>query len=125
MNYAPVVIVDEEDRVIGAAPLKEVWKKGWMHRIVRIMVEDTDGRVLLQKRSKHMELFPECWDHSAAGHVDEGDSYEQAAERELQEELGISGFDLKEIAYYPTKGEYKERKLSSRASRRRARTNPR
>lgn len=112
MVHKPVVIVDDDDNVVGAAELEKVWREGLKHRIVRTMVEDEDGRVLLQKRSRHMELYPDCWDHSAAGHVDDGDTYEQAAQRELQEELGISGFPLKEIASYPTNGEFKGRKLN-------------
>jgi isopentenyldiphosphate isomerase len=102
MAYLPVQVVDEDDKVIGSAPLEDVWRTGQIHRIVRIMVEDEAGRILLQKRSAHVGLFPLCWDHSAAGHVDEGDTYETAVKRELQEELGIAGVPLKEIAHYRT-----------------------
>lgn len=112
-QHPPVVVVDEVDKVVGAAPLKEVWREGYYHRIVRIMVEDDRGRVLLQKRSANMDLYPNCWDHSAAGHVDEGETYEQAAARELQEELGIelAASQLAEVAHYQTTGEFKGRIL--------------
>jgi isopentenyldiphosphate isomerase len=66
----------------------------------------------LQKRSMHVRLAPGRWDHSAAGHVDEGESYEQAAERELEEELGISGEKLEEIAHYKTNGSFEGGKLN-------------
>lgn len=102
MAYLPVQIVDENDEVIGSTELEEAWRSGLIHRIVRVMVEDGQGRILLQRRSKHVHLSPYRWDHSAAGHVDEGDTYETAAKRELEEELGIAGVALTEIAHYRT-----------------------
>jgi isopentenyldiphosphate isomerase len=43
----------------------------------------------LQKRSSRKRIQPGKWDSSVGGHVDPGESYEQAAERELAEELGV------------------------------------
>jgi isopentenyldiphosphate isomerase len=76
------------------------------------MVEDEQGRVLLQKRTANMDLYPNCWDHSAAGHVDEGDTYDSAAQRELEEELGLHDMTLEAIAVYHTNGEYRGRILN-------------
>jgi len=112
MGYPPVVIVDDQDREIGTAPLADVWQKGTYHRISRVMVEDGKGRVLLQKRAMHMHLYPGCWDNSAAGHVDEGDTYLEAAKRELAEELGITGVPLEEMWRYRTNGTYEDRILN-------------
>ncbi len=112
MTHPPVIIVDEQDNVVGSADLRDVWQNGQIHRIVRIMVEDPDGRMLLQKRSQHVRLFPGCWDPSAGGHVDEGESYEEAAERELREELGISGISLTEMGYYRSDNTVEGRRLN-------------
>jgi 16S rRNA (adenine1518-N6/adenine1519-N6)-dimethyltransferase len=112
MAYPPVAIVDEQDKVIGAEMLAVAWEKGLYHRIVCIMVEDEQGRILLQKRATTMVLHPNYWDNSAAGHVDEGDSYEQAAQQELQEELGIENAALQEIATYRTNEAYEGRILN-------------
>lgn len=106
MAHMPVVVVDENDEVIGAEMLPMVWKHGLYHRIVRIMAEDESGRILLQKRSPNMNTLPGLWDHSAAGHVDEGDDYLDAALRELSEELGVSGVELEEIDSYRTNINY-------------------
>lgn len=97
-----ILVVDEDDRPMGTVPKEEVWAKGLLHRIVRVMVEDSDGRILLQKRSRLVDLFPGTWDHSAAGHVDEGESYEQAAAREDAEEIGVKGAPLEEMATWRT-----------------------
>ena len=49
-----------------------------------------DGRILLQHRSPNKTIFPGCWDSSSSFHVTFGETYEQAARRELKEETGIS-----------------------------------
>ena len=88
-KYPPVVVVDENDNEIGSATLAEVWQKGLYHRIVSIFVVDDQGRMLLQLRGSNVKAYPNCWDQAAGGHVDESFSYDQAAETELAEELGL------------------------------------
>ena len=104
MTYPPVIVVNEEDIPIGLAMLAEVWDKGLYHRMVRIMAEDGNGRILLQKRSANMTIFPGCWDNSAAGHVDEGMTYDSAALQEVAEELGVEHHGRAEIGYYLYQG---------------------
>lgn len=107
MAYPPVVIVDEQDTVIGEAPLSEAWDKGLIHRVVFVILENRRGQVLLQQRSVHMRLFPGCWDISVGGHVDDGHSYSEAAHIEIAEELGIqTRLDLEESAYFYTDQPY-------------------
>jgi isopentenyl-diphosphate delta-isomerase type 1 len=107
-----IEIVDENDQPIGVVSMAEAQKKGLSHRIVRIMVEDNAGNVLLQKRSATMILYPGCWDNSAAGHVDQGETYATAAIRELSEEIGLTGVPLVEIGYYSSNTKYKTRLLN-------------
>ena len=47
-----LVVVGDNDQPIGEFSKDEVWKKRLRNRIVRIMVEDEQGCILLQKRSK-------------------------------------------------------------------------
>jgi isopentenyl-diphosphate delta-isomerase len=112
MAYPPVVIVDANDKEVGAAPLPEAWEQGLYHRIVRVLVENSRGQVLLQHRSESVKLYPGCWDVSASGHVDEGMTYEGAARQEMAEELGLHGGELKEILYYQSRETYKGRTLN-------------
>lgn len=81
-------VVDEQDRVTGQAPRREVHARGWRHRAVHLLVFDRVGRVFLHKRSKAKDIFPGAWDSSAAGHVGAGEDYDGTAVRELAEELG-------------------------------------
>ncbi len=97
MQHPPIQIVDKDDKPIGGVGMMEAYKKGLIHRIVFIWVLDEHGKALLQKRSAKVETFPNCWDVSAAGHVDEGEDYVDAAKRELKEEVGIDGVKLQEV----------------------------
>jgi len=82
-------IVDQQDRLVGAAARSDVHGNNLPHRAVHIFVFNQTGDILLQKRSPHKDRHPLLWDSSAAGHVRVGEEYDFAAKRELQEELGI------------------------------------
>jgi isopentenyl-diphosphate delta-isomerase type 1 len=85
----PIMIVDEQDQPAGQATKQEAWDQGLIHRVVRLMIHNSKGQILLQHRSPTKDIFPDCWDNSSAGHVDAGEDYEAAMRRELREELGL------------------------------------
>ncbi len=95
-EYKNVVVVDEHDQVIGSLPLLEAKAKQMICRSCRVLVFNTSGDLLVQRRGVDV-IRPCLLDHSAAGHVDEGETYEAAAYRELEEELGIQGVPLTTI----------------------------
>lgn len=101
-KYPPLTIFDETEKPTGEASLEDIHAKGLRHRVVIVVVYDSNGRLLLQRRSKMVVTNPGKWDVSAAGHVDSGEDYSNAARRELFEETGLSGLELKEIAHYYT-----------------------
>ena len=82
-------IVNERDEVIGRAPRREVHARGLWHRAIHVLVFDRAGRVFLQKRSMRKDSSPGLWDSSCSGHVDSGEDYDAAAQRELGEEIGL------------------------------------
>lgn len=89
-SHEKIQIVDGHDRLIGSTTREKAWRDGLAHRIVRILIQDELGRVLLQRRSEAKRSYPGRWTDAATGHVDEGETPESAASRELAEELGIS-----------------------------------
>ncbi len=107
----PIQIVDEDDQPIAQATKQGAWDKGLRHRVIRIMIENDDGQVLLQHRSPKKDIFPDCRDNSAAGHVDAGEDYKQAALRELQEELGLDGIDIQEVRKYVSDETWRNHRL--------------
>ena len=93
-------IVDENDREISAASRREVHENNFRHRAVHILIFNRAGELLLQKRSPWKDRHPLLWDSSAAGHVEANEQYDEAAARELDEELGISA-QLQKIGKLP------------------------
>ncbi len=89
-------VVDDSDGVIGPQPRAFVHVNNLRHRAIHILLFNSGGELYLQKRSPWKDLNPALWDSSAAGHVDAGETYYQAAQRELQEELGVTA-PLKKI----------------------------
>ena len=82
-------VVDDDDCVIGSMCREVVHVNNLRHRAVHIWIFNAAGELFLQKRSPWKQNHPSLWDSSTAGHVDSGESYMEAAHRELWEELGI------------------------------------
>lgn len=84
-------LVDEEDIVLGSISREKAHSSPeFIHRSVQILLFNDRNQVLLQKRSLQKKLYPHAWTVSASGHVTFGDTYEATAQRELQEEIGVS-----------------------------------
>jgi len=82
-------VVDENDRVIGIQTRSDVHRMKLRHRAIHVFVRDPLGHLLIHKRSPSKEEFPSVWTSSCSGHVSSGETYDDAAPRELFEELGI------------------------------------
>lgn len=98
------IIVDKNDKVVGYKPRSIAHKQRLLHRTSAVAVFNDKGEVLLQKRSKNVEIAPGNYTLSATGHVSKGETYSQAAQKELKEELGIQGklkFEKKVIKDFP------------------------
>lgn len=93
-------VVDENDNPIGAETKDIVWREGLWHRVARVLVFNELGDLLVQQRGDK-PLFPFRWAESVGGHVGAGDSYEETAAREAEEEIGIRGLSLKLLGKYP------------------------
>jgi 8-oxo-dGTP pyrophosphatase MutT (NUDIX family) len=59
-----------------------------MKRFSVILLVDPHGRLLLQERDEHAPISPNRWG-MVGGHVEDGEEFEPAAYRELEEETGI------------------------------------
>jgi isopentenyldiphosphate isomerase len=93
-------IVDEEDRVIGRDTRRRVHDAHAIHRGVHVFVIASDGRILVQRRSREKDYYPGYYDISVGAQVQSGESYEEAAARELMEELGCHTGPLSELGKY-------------------------
>lgn len=86
-----VEVVDEDDRVVGVVPRARMRAENLRHRAVFVAVLASDGRVLVHRRSEAKDVWPGWWDLAVGGVVDPGEGYDDAAARELAEEVGVTG----------------------------------
>lgn len=93
MNPADEIldIVDEYDHVIGQAPRGEAYARSLRHRCAFILATDPQGRVFVHRRTTTKLVHPGLYDMFVGGVVGAGESYDEAALREAEEELGVSG----------------------------------
>ncbi|MGW1540276.1 NUDIX hydrolase [Streptomyces sp. NPDC002309] len=92
-------VVDEHDRVIGQAPRGEVYGRGLRHRCVFVQARDAEGRLFVHRRTATKMVFPSLYDMFVGGVVGAGESYDDAALREAEEELGVSGLPRPEYVF--------------------------
>jgi isopentenyl-diphosphate delta-isomerase len=83
-------IVDESDCVIGQKKRSEIYSQGLCNfRVVNAFVVNSLGQLWIPRRSAQKRIFPLCLDVSMGGHVESGETYEDALQRELEEELNL------------------------------------
>ena len=83
-------IVDDFDNVIGQKKLSEVHRNKISHvRVVNLFLFNSTGELWIPRRTVFKENFPASLDMSMGGHVQSGESYEEALQRETEEELGL------------------------------------
>jgi isopentenyldiphosphate isomerase len=89
-------LVDESDNVIGQISRDAAWANQVRVRVVNAFVINMQGQLWIPRRTAQKKMFPNCLDMSVGGHVQSGESYLQAFQRETQEELNL---DLDQVSW--------------------------
>jgi isopentenyl-diphosphate Delta-isomerase len=84
-----VILVDENDRVMGSLEKLQAHEEGRLHRAFSIFVFDSTGRLLLQCRSSKKYHSANLWSNTCCGHPRPGESVSFAAHRRLREEMNF------------------------------------
>ena len=86
----PLMLVDMDGMEVGNLSKDACHKdKGILHRAFSIFILDAKGNVLIQQRSQQKKLWPLYWSNSCCSHPRLGEKIEDAANRRLEQELGI------------------------------------
>lgn len=84
-------LVDEEGQVIGKATRGECHGGTlWLHPVVHLHLLNPAGELYLQHRPSWKDIQPDRWDTGVGGHVDFGETVDEALRREVREEIGLS-----------------------------------
>ncbi len=105
-----LAFVNENDEPIGVGDRQQAWTNGYYTRNIRVVLRDENGRFLSQKRSSKKTTFAGMWTVAASGHVDEGETWDEAARRETQEEIGVA-VDLKLVGNFVFKNDEDGKKI--------------
>jgi len=84
-----VILVDEQDNEIGSMEKLEAHRKGLLHRAFSVLLFNSKGEMLLQKRAASKYHSAGLWTNTCCSHPRPGERMEEAVGRRLQEEMGI------------------------------------
>ena len=94
-------VVDELGNITGCITRGEAHSGSKvLHPVVHLHVFNSKGELYLQKRPEWKDIQPGKWDTAVGGHVDFGETPENALRREVREELGITDFQPQFIEKY-------------------------
>ncbi len=103
-----LILVNEHDEVQGFKDKAECHSgEGILHRAFSIFLFNSQGQVLMQKRSDQKSLWPLYWSNSCCSHPRKGERIETSSLRRLREELGIDA-DLKFIFKFQYQAAYQD-----------------
>ncbi len=84
-----VVLVDEQDNELGSMEKMEAHRKGVLHRAFSVLLFNSKGEMLLQKRSSSKYHSAGLWTNTCCSHPKPAEPIEVAVRRRLKEEMGI------------------------------------
>lgn len=110
MEYLDVY--DEHGQKTGdVVEREEAHRKGIWHKVIHVWVINSKNELLIQKRSKNKDLYPDKWYVSLGGHISSGEDNQQTIIREFKEELGVDvSKQMNKIRYLYT---FKERIIAN------------
>ncbi len=89
MNTPQVILVNELDEQVGIMEKMEAHKKAMLHRAFSVFIFNAKGEMLLQQRALKKYHSGGLWTNACCSHPMPGEETLVAAQRRLNEEMGI------------------------------------
>jgi isopentenyl-diphosphate Delta-isomerase len=84
-----VILVDKDDNQIGTMEKMEAHRKGELHRAFSVLVFNSEGEMLLQKRARSKYHSGGLWTNACCSHPLPGEKIDDTIKRRVKEEMGI------------------------------------
>lgn len=84
-----VVLVDQDDQKLGLMEKQQAHVAGLLHRAFSVFVFNSKGELMIQQRAASKYHSPTLWTNTCCSHPRDNETYEAAAHRRLQEEMGF------------------------------------
>lgn len=84
-----VILVNEQDKIVGEAEKMEAHRKGLLHRAFSVFIFNSRGEMLLQQRALSKYHSGGLWTNACCSHPQPGEITADAAARRLEEEMGF------------------------------------
>ena len=100
-----VILVNEQDEVLGYAPKMEAHVKAILHRAFSVFIFNSQGKLLLQQRAAHKYHSPSLWTNTVCSHQRKNEENIAAGKRRLMEEMGMTA-ELREVFHFVYKAPF-------------------
>lgn len=100
-----VILVNENDEIIGHMPKLEAHKVGALHRAFSVLIFNSQHELLLQQRALHKYHTPGKWANTCCSHPKDKETPLEGAQRRLDEEMGLK-IDLEYIFKFKYKAPF-------------------
>lgn len=94
-----VILVDENDQVLGTEEKIQAHRDAKLHRAFSIFIFNAKGEMMLQRRAEEKYHCGGLWTNTCCSHPQEGETPEQAAHRKLKQEMGFDT-ELKHLFWF-------------------------
>jgi isopentenyl-diphosphate delta-isomerase len=82
-------LVDENDIVVASRPRSEIYAENLHNfRVINAFLVNGNGEIWTPRRTAHKRIFPLALDMSVGGHVESGETYDEAFARETLKNSG-------------------------------------
>ncbi len=99
--------LDEKEHFKGIVDETQLKERMFFHKVVLVIPRGPHGKLILSKRAMHKLPFPNTWCCAVGGKVHSGENEEEAARREMREEVGINTPLQKVLSFKYNEGDYK------------------